>query len=103
MKIVIKIDDTDKEFTAPFISARKLKETIKMSSLVENIKDEGMIDTMAEYITDIYGKKFTTDQLLDGVSSTALISYFVTCVQEVAGNLDLKMEVLKDPNVVMEA
>lgn len=102
MKINIRIEGNDKEFTPPFVSARMLKETIKMGKIADaNNPDEDMIDTMANYIVKLFGNQFTVDQLYDGIASDKLIPFFLECVKEVLGNLNLKMNELQNvsPNV----
>jgi len=100
MNIVLVIGGESKTFSPPFISGRMLKETISMSNS-EQIKvvDGTLIDTMAEYIVKIYGHKFTEDELLDGIASSALIPTFQATIEGVTGKLNGKLEKLQDPNV----
>lgn len=94
IEVTLKIDNEDKKFVAPFISARMLKNTIKQFGDTETKTDESTIDEMVAYIVDIFGKQFTIDQLYDGIASGELISKFTECVQNVTGNLQVKSAAL---------
>jgi len=92
----------DKEFIAPFISARKLKRTIIIGLKMEqDTKGTDTFDIMADYISDIFGRQFSKDEAFDGIGSIAIIEEFTRCIQEVTGNLNLKTDKLAktDPNV----
>ena len=102
MKIKLIIDGQEKEFTAPFIPARMLKRTIVIgNSIARDSDNEESFDVMAEYIADIFGKQFTSDDVLDGLSSVELITEFTNCVTTVTGGLNTKTEELAktSPNV----
>lgn len=101
MNINLKINNEDKGFTAPFIPARMLKRTIVIGETIsKNSSDPNNFDTMAQYIVDIYGKQFTVDNVLDGLSSVDLISEFTNCMIAVTGELNTKVDKLveKSPN-----
>jgi len=92
----------DKEFTAPFIPARKLKNTIIVGeSMIKDVNNSNNFESMASYITDIYGMQFTSDNVLDGLGSVDLITEFTNCITAVTGDLNLKVNKLAetDPNV----
>lgn len=83
----------DKEFTAPFISARKLKRTVVVGKMIQmDSLDENSFDVMADYIADIFGRQFSKDETLDGLSSLDLITEFTRCVEEVTSGLDNKIK-----------
>lgn len=91
----------DKEFEAPFISARKLKRTIIMGKLMEqDTENENTFDRMADYISDIFGRQFSKDNILDGLGSVNLIDEFSNCMSAVTGDLNIKVKKLAetDPN-----
>lgn len=102
MDINIKINNKVKGFTAPFIPARMLKRTIVIgTSIAKDSNSEESFDVMAQYIADIYGKQFTLDDVLDGLSSVDLITEFTNCITEVTGGLNSKVNELdkSSPNV----
>lgn len=89
MKIILKINNEDKTFTAPFVSARRLKDTIALKTKFANgIDEEKMIDEAATYLVNIYGKQFTIDELLDGFPASEFFTKAVEDMQKVTGDLD---------------
>ena len=86
----------DKTFVAPFINGRKLKDTMSMASGIDvnNINAE-IIDQMAAYIVDIYGKQFTIDEFYDGIEADKILSTFKECVDKVTGKLVNKSQQLE--------
>lgn len=64
----IKIDGKDKEFKIGFISARMFKKTVELQEKAES-KDINMdlLDELVDYIVQVYGNKFTSDEFYDGV------------------------------------
>lgn len=101
LKIDLAINNENRTFIAPFISARMLKNTIKKFGSSTVNTDEGTIDDMANYIVDIFGKQFNYDELLDGISGDQLVPKFTECIQAVTGNLNDKMNEIsaENPNV----
>lgn len=99
MELVLKVNNNDRLFIAPFISARMLRKTIEISTRVNLEKpDVSMIDVMVDYIVDLYGKQFTRDEFYDGIEANKLIATLINCINEVTGQLNEKLEPLKDPN-----
>lgn len=86
----------DKEFLSPFISGRKLQETVIMGDKIQTGSNADTIGSMAGYISNIFGYQFTKDQALDGLSSIDLISEFTRCIQEVTGGLNEKVDELAE-------
>lgn len=92
LKIKLTINDKEKEFITPFISARKLRDTFKVQKKIENGEmNETTIDEMADYIVDIFGNKFTQDELLDGLEGNMFMPTFTECVQNVLGQTEGKI------------
>lgn len=93
MQITLNIKGKDRSFTAPFVSARKLRTTIAMSNdLKDKVQDETMVDNMVNYIVDIFGNQFTSDDFYDGYAADKVIETFNACVLEVTGKLADKAE-----------
>jgi hypothetical protein len=100
MDIKLIIGGEEKQFATPFISGRMLKETIRLASAIDTDNaDEKMIDTMVDYVVRLYGNQFTMDQMYDGIASDVLIPCFIDSITKVTGQLNVKMEKFKDPNV----
>jgi len=91
----------DQEFESPFISARKLKRTVILGKVMEaDSENENTFDRMADYISDIYGRQFTKDNVLDGLAAVLLIENFTACMSAVTGELGNKVSKLSTgPNV----
>lgn len=88
MKITLMIDDKEKTFVAPFISARRMKDTIKLSNKLQDNFTEELIDELCNYLVKIYGNQFTIDDVLDGMESNDFIKKAVKDMQTVMGNFD---------------
>ena len=97
MQITLNINGEDKSFTAPFVNARKLRETIAMSAKMQGqAQDETMIDNMVNYIVDIFGNQFTSDNFYDGYAADKVLETFNNCVLEVTGKLANKTQQLAE-------
>ena len=100
MELVLKIDGQDITFVAPFLSGRKLRDTVEMSDKLQ--KEEmtvEQVDSMADYVAYIYGAQFTRDQFYDGIASDQVLPKLTECISTVMGKLNTKLEALVDPNV----
>lgn len=88
MNITLKIGGVDKSYTASFISARMLRRTIELSKQVNfsDISPEEL-DTLVNFVVEVYGKQFTVDDVYDGLSSSELMSVLTTCLNGVAGEV----------------
>lgn len=96
MQIVLKIDGEAKTFTTPFISARKLRNTMEIGEkFTENITME-TLDEIVDYIVDIFGNQFTRDQLYDGMASKNLIDTALRCISEVTGDLNINLQEINE-------
>jgi len=93
MEITLLIDGKEKTFTAPFISTRKLKDTLKLSEKVAEGFTSEVVDETAEYMCDIYGKKFTVDNLLDGFPAQ---KYFNKVLEDMTAIINGFNEVVKN-------
>lgn len=89
MQIKLIINGKEKSFTAPFVSARRLKDTFALKAKFENgIDEEKMIDEAGNYLINIYGKQFSMDELLDGFPANKFFTQAVEDMQRVMGDLD---------------
>lgn len=91
--ITLQNGDREKKFVAPFVSARKLRQTIELSKSMEKASMEGEdIDKLAAYLVDLYGNQFTIDELLDGYPSQEFMLKAVEDMQKVIGDLEGKIK-----------
>lgn len=88
MKITLKINGEDKQFTAPFVSCRKLRDTLELSKKVENGFTLEILDELNQFEVDLYGKQFTTDELLDGFLAGEFFKKVVEDMQKVLGTFN---------------
>jgi hypothetical protein len=90
----------EKSFATPFISSRKLKNSFAVQKKMNNpnLDEETLLDEMADYIVDLYGKQFTRDELLDGISPKEILLTTNKCIQEIIGGLNEAAKEL-NPNV----
>lgn len=93
MKIVLRIDGKEKTFLADFISARMMRRTIEISKGI-NFEDISVdeLDTMVEYLVQLFGKQFTIDDVYDGLPSKELIPKLIQCINEVVGEMGTATE-----------
>lgn len=96
MEIVLLINDEEKTFVAPFISGRKFRKTIEMQKKFRGDMDEKTLDSMVDFVVDIFGNQFSRDQFYDGIAANKLISTVTDCINEVVGSASLALGV--DPN-----
>lgn len=93
MKIILNINDKDKTFIAPFIGARKLKETLALSTKVQkNEFDDKLFDELAEFLVSIYGNQFTFDELLDGYPSDQFFTKAFEDMAKITGDFEGKVK-----------
>lgn len=88
MEITIRIDDKDKKFIAPFVSTRKLKETLKLSEKVQEGFTVEIMDELADFEVSLYGNQFTVDDLLDGYPAQDFFNKVLEDLQAVVGNFN---------------
>lgn len=93
MEITLLIDGKEKTFTAPFVSTRKLKDTLKLSEKVAAGFTSEVVDETAEYMCDIYGHKFTSDELLDGYPAQ---KYFSKVLEDMSAIINGFNEAVKN-------
>lgn len=88
MEIKLKVDKKDKTYIADFISARMVRRTIEVSNGInfESLKPEEL-DKLIDYIVELFGDKFTRDDVYDGLSSKDLIPTITKCINEVVGQM----------------
>lgn len=92
MKITLKINGEEKTFIAPFVSARRLKETLALSGKVQGGYNEAIMDDVGEYMVNIYGNQFSLDDLLDGYPADEFFNKALEDMERVIGNFGEKLK-----------
>ena len=88
MEIKLLIDDKEKTFVSNFISARLLRRTLEISKQVNfNDVSPEELDTMVDFIVEIFKSKFTRDDVYDGIASKELIPTITKCINEIVGEV----------------
>jgi len=96
MIIKLIIDGKERTFKPGFISGRRLRETMEMNEELEGKKTNGTtLDSMVDYLVNLFGKQFTRDEFYDGIASDKITDTFVECVQGVMGKLVNKSKLLE--------
>lgn len=88
MDITLRINNKDKTYVSGFISARMVRRTIEVSRKVnfESLSPEEL-DTLVDYVVELFGNQFTRDSLYDGLESKELIPTITRCINEVVGQV----------------
>lgn len=83
MQITLRIEGADKTFSQDFVSGRMFRKTLEKQKLLKGGVDENTLDSMADYVVELYGGQFTRDQFYDGIRAQALMPTIVACIDEV--------------------
>lgn len=100
MEITLLINEEEKKFGTGFISARMFRRAISMRKKMSEDMSEEDLDEVVDYVADIFGGKFTRDQLYDGLESDKLIPTIIDCINQVIGKVNKVVAPGADPNVV---
>ncbi len=88
MEIKLIVDNKEKTYVADFISARMLRRTLEISEEVNfNDMKAEELDTMVDFIVELFKDKFTRDEVYDGLASNELIPTITRCINEVVGEV----------------
>jgi hypothetical protein len=82
MRIVLRIENEDKEFISDFIPGRVFREAVKAQSMLQNsdkLTDEEL-DGLVMLVVNTYGKQFTVDQFWDGIDARDVMTTIVDTV-----------------------
>jgi hypothetical protein len=95
----VKIKLNDKEYVMPRPKARAIRDTLKFLNDTKinyaNVKPEDL-DNIVGYISDVFGKQFTSDDVYDGLDANDINPKFNECVDAIISNLGLHLN--KFPN-----
>lgn len=88
MEIKLIVDNKEKTYVADFISARMLRRTLEISEKVNfNDMKAEELDTMVDFIVELFKSQFTRDEVYDGLASNELIPTITRCINEVVGEV----------------
>lgn len=103
MKIKLEIFENEevieREFSTIRMRGRALKRMLEIQDVMSKAENEGVFtqeyyDLMCEYICEMFGDKFSTDELLDGMDLDDIYPTFMKIGEEIGNKTMKKMESL---------
>lgn len=70
-------------FIAPEIKGRMLRRAIEFQKIDEGTFDEKVLDNLVDFIVELFGNKFSVDDVYDGIGIKELFPTLMKCVNEV--------------------
>lgn len=101
MKIKLEIFENgeciEKEFSSIRMRGRSLKRMLEIQDVMQSAENEGVFtqehyDLMCEFICEMYGDKFSVDELLDGIYLEDIYPTFMELSKEIGNKTMKKME-----------
>ncbi len=88
-----------KEFSTIRMRGRALKRMLEIQDVINQADEEGIFtqehyDLMCEYICEMFGDKFSVDELLDGMYLDDIYPTFIKLGEEIGNKTMKKMEKL---------
>lgn len=88
-----------KEFSTIRMRGRALKRMLEIQDVMNQADEEGIFtqehyDLMCEYICEMFGDKFSIDELLDGMDLDDIYPTFIKLGEEIGNKTMKKMEKL---------
>ena len=88
-----------KEFSTIRMRGRALKRMLEIQDVMNKADEEGIFtqehyDLMCEYICEMFGDKFSVDELLDGMDLDDIYPTFIKLGEEIGNKTMKKMEKL---------
>ncbi|MGY5237925.1 phage tail assembly chaperone G [Clostridium tertium] len=89
----------EKEFSTIRMRGRALKRMLEIQDVMNKANEEGIFtqehyDLMCEYICEMFGDKFSVDELLDGMDLDEIYPAFMKLGEEIGNKTMRKMESL---------
>jgi hypothetical protein len=94
-------DETDKEiietktYIAPQPKARMVRNA---SEMAENLDEKKLktadLDSMIDFVVELFGKKFTADDIWDGIDADKLIPIIIGCINGVMDGMNSKLSTI---------
>lgn len=86
MELVLIVNGKEKTFVAPFISGRMFRKTLEMQKKLKEGVDEVGLDSLVDYVVELYGKQFDRDTFYDGIEARKLFSTIMDSLNEVVNS-----------------
>lgn len=82
-----------KNYSTGAIKAKMVRKAIEVAETTNfndlKVKD---LDTLVDYITELFGEKFTRDEVYDELDADKLIPTLTDCISGVTGGMTAKLE-----------
>lgn len=98
LSITLQIDGKEKIFTTSFISAKKLRKTLVISTKVGKSLTPEDLDELVEYEVDLYGNQFTVDEFYDGIEANLILRKALEDINNVINGLSKKLDNINEKN-----
>ncbi|KMY49571.1 phage tail assembly chaperone G [Peribacillus loiseleuriae] len=92
MQITLLIEGQEKTFSTGFISSRKFRKALEMQEKLQGQATAKTIDEVVCYVVEVFGDKFTFDELYDGLASNKLIPTLHEVINVVIGDEATKLQ-----------
>jgi hypothetical protein len=82
-----------KMYIAPSPKARIVRNALAMTEIIDtkNMKTAD-VDSLMNYIVDLFGRQFTIDDIYDGLDADKIQSTLLECVGGIVGTMGAKLE-----------
>jgi predicted secreted Zn-dependent protease len=88
----LEIEGKEKTFVAPSPKARMIRNAIAMTESMDQTKLRmADLDSMTNFVVDVFDKKFSVDELYDGISAENYVPTLMRIINEL-------VEGMKSPN-----
>ena len=97
LSIKLKINGKEKTFVATEIKGRMLRKAMefqKLKDLQDGDFDTEMLDNMVSFVCEVFGNKFTTDDVYDGLPIENVLPEVMRCINTVIERFTSKMDSL---------
>jgi hypothetical protein len=100
VEIKLLIEKKEKTFVPRFISARQFRKGMEISKKVKvGIYEPEELDTVVDYVVELYDHQFTRDEFYDGLPSHQLHPTIMHCIDGIFASANKAMGASEDPNV----
>ena len=83
MQVKLKMEGKEKTFSPSFISARMVRKTLEIKEQLQSHIGKNDLDSVVEYMVDLFGNQFSLDDFYDGVPVDEFLKVAIGCMDEV--------------------
>jgi len=83
----------DKTYVAVAVKARMFRKAIEINEKIDFANLEAKdLDALVDFVVDVYGKKFSRDELYDGLDGDKFMSTLSESINGIVGGVTEKLE-----------